>query len=266
MKGKMFFGVIVTGVIILSLACVGMVSATPIWPSFAPGFQAAKGESLFLDGYDITVDFIVYEPTFWSPAFTGGTPITTFGSGSYNANTEYLYVYQVENVDYDTTTGASKVPNQAAPLNAITIDFISQYTANSVTAGGHHAVDLDAAVGYNHNLVGEHDSNPSSGIGSWSQDYGMSPGQPEVYVGAFSNITWAFDTVDRLRVGEESAVLWFSSSLPPTYDDAAVIDGAQSPDGRLPSPAPEPTTLLLLGSGLLGMAGYARMKLKRKRG
>ena len=49
------------------------------------------------------------------------------------------------------------------------------------------------------------------------------------------------------------------------------LDGLDLPDHGLshisyfsgPTPIPEPATLLLLGSGLIGLAGYARKKLKK---
>ena len=52
--------------------------------------------------------------------------------------------------------------------------------------------------------------------------------------------------------------------LDPNLVTQPIYFGGEIDLNAQPIPTPEPTTMLLLGSGLLGLAGYSRKKLKNK--
>ena len=79
---------------------------------------------------------------------------------------------------------------------------------------------------------------------------GEKPGEVKRYSVQYSNFDWiSIDSYNHVVVGQRQVRHKFA---PFSHDSGA-------------TPIPEPGTLLLLGSGLAGLAGYGKLRLKRRR-
>jgi hypothetical protein len=207
-------------------------------PKFVPG-NVVKGQSTLLgrDGSAIQVDWIVA----WIPDLE-----------------LYGYAYQLEN--FSTTDVSSFTIIPLGPIVPGSV-FISPAGSDwdPSAAGGWPPLDwpADAAT---HNIAGEVE--PAGGLGNSPTSGG---------VGIDGSITWTWPVGAQLLPGTETVIIGFLSPMAPTYGIGNAFDGVPTggwgPDFNLlsdplPVPSPEPTTILLLATGL-GVVGIYRRKSRR---
>jgi len=72
-----------------------------------------------------------------------------------------------------------------------------------------------------------------------------------------TSAVWDF-TAANVGLGANSDILLFTSPHPPTMQSASVGGGGLATSHNLPSPIPEPTTLILLGIGALALVMFRR--------
>lgn len=111
------------------------------------------------------------------------------------------------------------------------------------------------------------------GSGSQTSWYGLaSDGWNSLLVDNIVPNTASYSTSDGvlrwqflgLGAGDMSAFLIVLSDQPPGLVPGSILDGTDNRlSGDIYAPVPEPATMLLLGSGLLGIGVYARRKFKK---
>ncbi len=79
---------------------------------------------------------------------------------------------------------------------------------------------------------------------------------PDISTIGSSSALWAFGWLNGSEIdpGKHSAVLLFTSPNGPQLNSATLTDGGLPlPGGEVPSPTPEPTSLVLLAAGMIGL-------------
>jgi hypothetical protein len=221
---------------LLGALCAGRVQAGPIPPSPSP--VPSAGESLltssFIAGNAVNID--------WEVIPVSGT---AFGQGT------YAYLYQIENT---STSG----------VDIFSVSLPSAVSFNSIVAIGSLANDsLDTLTAF-------HPAHNASTFPILATEFEPAATQNLTNVNANLNAgddtaTWSFNP---LAQGFQSTTLYFLSTQPPVYGLATLQDHippspwtSLGPNAQqVPVPVPEPTSVVLLGLGVLGLVGVRRLQ------
>lgn len=142
----------------------------------------------------------------------------------------YLYLYQIV---------VNTAPPSSDVASGITIPFLGLIT--SVNVGGSAAADESMYI------------SDSTGIKT-----------PSLADFSFGELTFIF--LPKIGYGESSKVFGVISSLPPAIVPSGVLDNGSLDTANVfaPGSVTEPTTLLLLGSGLIGVGILGRKRFKKR--
>ena len=226
MKKIIVFVVMVIGI----LATSGIAMAVSIEPGLGilPVAGEAEHNALFPPGAtdQAYVDWIVFNPAAYDGSAFDSLITGIIGSDSL---TEYLYVYQIE------ARGSPDIDD---------VENLTLYFSTGLASGaGSYAADLDTW----------HNSGNFGNLATEGEDAGASlvalQAGPAFHA---TNVTWDYDGL--LDTGEESHVAWLTSPNKPGYFPSLVSNTAGT-GGRIPAPTPEPASMVLMGIGLLGIAG-----------
>ena len=205
-------------------------------------------------------------------AYADSVTMTFTGVGPQNNNSGGVYTFP-----YDfTVTPSGGGPSENLSLMCISFDqeiYLQTpneyWTANVVTAGSLGATDEEEAYLYTQ-AVANVDNNTISGAANWA-DWAL--GESTTLTGQESFLTSHNIGVTELTYAE-NYLTGFSSVDLADYADYLVyvpVDGSEIPlSDKLPqtfvggpSPTPEPSSLILLGSGLLAAAGALYRRKRR---
>jgi hypothetical protein len=178
-------------------------------------------------------------------SFANASPISissVMGSGSYNNNPNLLIDGNIP-PEWTDWTAATNVWWYGTG-SIFTLDFGSAYNLDDMLI----QVDNNDSYGIQYSINGS----------NWNDLFSISSGA--------GNVSYGMDTFTQAEIAFTPVDARYVRVFATGGDNAYAISEIQAfgsqivPGGEQPSPAPEPTSLILLGSGLLGIAGLLRKK------
>lgn len=190
------------------------------------------------------------------PAWQGSVAYASaMGPLSLDAAVEYaVYAPNPGFSNFDTSFGPGADPTNGA-------HYVYAYQVYNFASALTGVIQLSVGLDGNE-PISSLDSLPILGLDPLTAAFNPAGGPP------FSNVLWKdYGAANgRVNSGQNSSILFFTSPFGPEMDDGALLANLPNLTHPLPSPTPEPSTLVLVGLAVALCPIYGRRLLASRRG